>query len=86
MAYEIKISDDSVRFLGKLDARLKDRVEELLEALKSNSLPFKQYDLRKLKGTANFFRIRIGKLRVIYEISGQTIYVHHVGFRESVYD
>jgi mRNA-degrading endonuclease RelE of RelBE toxin-antitoxin system len=49
-------------------------------------LPFREYDLHKLKGTANFFRLRIGKLRVIYEIEGQIIYVHHVGFRESAYE
>ncbi len=87
MAYELKPSDDAIKFLEKLDRKTKGKIEIMFKALKLNPLPFKEYDLKKLKGTRNFYRIRIGKVRVLYEIREleQAIYIHDVGFRESVY-
>jgi len=46
---------------------LKEKLRNLFEALKSNPLPFREYDLKKLKGTENFYRIRIGGIRIIKE-------------------
>ncbi|RLE92294.1 MAG: hypothetical protein DRJ55_04680 [Thermoprotei archaeon] len=46
----------------------KDRLIELFKILKSNPIPYKKYDVAKLKGYRNTYRIRLGKLRVIYEV------------------
>jgi len=40
----------------------------LFKILKSNPIPYKKYDVAKLKGYRNTYRIRLGKLRVIYEV------------------
>jgi len=85
--YELKPSKDSIKFIKKLNPKLKEKLRNLFETLKSNPLPFREYDLKKLKGTENFYRIRIGSIRVIYEINEieGKIYIHFVGFRERAY-
>jgi mRNA interferase RelE/StbE len=85
--YELKPSKDSIKFVKRLDVKLKNKLEALFKILKLNPLPFKEYDLKKLKGTKNFYRIRIGKIRIIYEIREleQKIYIHFIGYREKAY-
>ncbi len=87
MSYEIKMSQDAVKFVQKLNSNVKKKVEELLDSLKSDALPYKQYDLKKMKCDSNFFRIRIGKIRIIYEIvqPEKKIYIHGIDFRERAY-
>ncbi len=87
MDYELKPSKDAIKFAENLDTRLKSKLEVLFKILKINPLPFREYDLKKLKGTKNFYRIRIGKIRIIYEIREleQKIYIHYIGLREKAY-
>jgi mRNA interferase RelE/StbE len=85
--YELKPSKDSIKFVERLDKKLKRKLGALFKTLKLNPLPFKEYDLKKLKGTRNFYRIRIGKIRVIYEIKEleKRIYIHFIGYRGKAY-
>jgi len=87
VVYELKPSKDAIKFVEKLNVKLKGKLETLFKALKLNPLPFKEYDLKKLKGYKNYYRIRIGKIRIIYEIIEleQKIYIHFIGFREKAY-
>jgi mRNA interferase RelE/StbE len=39
-----------------------------LIALRTDPAPFRRFDVAKLKGYENFYRIRIGDLRIIYEV------------------
>ncbi len=52
----------------KLDERIRARINELCEVLKEVPVPFKLYDVRKVAGEENVFRIRIGKYRVVYKV------------------
>jgi len=52
-----------------LDEKMRARVNELCEVLKDVPVPFKLYDVRKVAGEENIFRIRIGKYRVVYKIA-----------------
>ena len=47
----------------------------------------KQYDIRKLKGKDDTFRIRIGNIRIIYKVlwNDRRIYVDDVDLRENIY-
>mgnify|MGYP001626303207 CR=1 FL=1 len=70
--------------------KLKMYKEKLLEALKILSIdpiPIRFYDVKKLKGLENAFRIRIGKIRMVYVIDwkNKVIIIAKVGFRERVY-
>ncbi len=52
----------------KLDEKIRSKVNELCEILKDVPVPFKLYDVRKVAGEENMFRIRIGKYRVVYKV------------------
>lgn len=64
----------------------RDKIVVALSSLESNAFP-KQYDIRKLKGKENTFRIRIGNIRIIYKISWdeRIIYIYDVDSRENIY-
>ncbi|WP_309492728.1 type II toxin-antitoxin system RelE/ParE family toxin [Candidatus Hecatella orcuttiae] len=44
-------------------------------------------DLAKLKGRENYYRLRVGDVRVVFKIDkpAKTIYVEKIGYREAVY-
>ena len=44
------------------------RIAEALKILELDPVPAKLYDIRKLEGLKNTFRIRIGKIRIVYTI------------------
>ncbi|RLI23957.1 type II toxin-antitoxin system RelE/ParE family toxin [Candidatus Bathyarchaeota archaeon] len=44
------------------------RILELLLTLRENPVPAEYYDVRKLRGYTDIYRVRIGDIRVIYEI------------------
>ena len=66
--------------LKKLDAPTQARVKKEIATLQQN--PRKGKHLRH----ANFWRLRIGDYRAIYEIKNQTVIVLFVGHRKNVYD
>lgn len=46
----------------------RERLTELLTVLKQNPVPFREFDVAKLKGFRDAYRVRLGKLRVIYKV------------------
>lgn len=64
------------------------RVVEAIKLLSINPVPARHYDVKKLKGLEDTFRIRIGKIRIVYTIiwGDKVILVSRIGERESVYD
>ena len=75
------------RIVGRLTRFQQEKIGTTLEKLRQD--PYKNsLNIRKLKGTTgHFFRIRIGDLRIIYEIAEEKklITVHIVDFRGNVY-
>jgi mRNA-degrading endonuclease RelE of RelBE toxin-antitoxin system len=53
----------------ELDAKTKKKVLEVLEALEFNPWPAKSFDLTKLEGLSDCFRIRVGSYRVCYHVN-----------------
>ncbi len=47
---------------------MKEKVLELLDVLESTSIPVDNYDIKKMKGLKNTYRIRIGDYRVVYQV------------------
>ncbi len=76
--FEIKVKRRAVRALERLPRHYKLRVLEVLDGLRVNPIPFKEYDVKKLKGFEDAFRIRIGDIRVVYTInwSSRIITIH----------
>ena len=42
-------------------------------------------DIKKLKGTKNHYRIRVGDYRILFVLENQSAYVYDVSHRRNVY-
>ena len=82
--YRLEISRTAERQLQKLPQDAQRRVLKAIVALADEPLP---KGSRKLAGYDDVFRIRIGRYRVLYSVSGRTlvIIVLKVGDRKDVY-
>ena len=85
--FEIKIKRKALRALAKIDRKQKRKIKSVILILKNNPIPFKKADICKLKGCNNTYRIRIGTIRIVYEVlwNEKTILIHYVGRREKAY-
>ena len=86
MTYEVVFSDASKKFLKKLrDAALLDRLLAAAEKLSTNPRPA---GCRKLAGTSDRYRVRVGSYRIVYRIDDGkvTVLVLIIGHRREVYD
>ncbi|MCD6300691.1 MAG: type II toxin-antitoxin system RelE/ParE family toxin [Staphylothermus sp.] len=85
--FEVKIKRKAARTLERLPKEYRLRVLEVLDKLKTNPIPYKDYDIKKLKGFEDTFRVRIGDIRIVYTIywSSRMITVHFIGPRGRAY-
>ncbi|MCZ8189147.1 cytotoxic translational repressor of toxin-antitoxin stability system [Microcystis aeruginosa CS-563/04] len=80
--------------MEKLDANSRKSVLTKIGILKTcletqNVYPPEELDIKKLKGELKgFSRIRVGKMRVIFEIVKETdeIFIYEINFRGNIYD
>jgi len=56
------------KFIKRLDRKRQKKIINVLDTLQTNPLPFRIYDMKKLRGTDNLYRIRIGNIRITYEL------------------
>ncbi len=64
--FKVRIKRRVARTLERLPKKYRLRVLEVLDKLKINPIPYKDYDVKKLKGFEDAFRIRIGDVRIVY--------------------
>ncbi|MCA2618228.1 MULTISPECIES: type II toxin-antitoxin system RelE/ParE family toxin [unclassified Microcystis] len=91
---KIRISKSANKFLEKLDANARKSVLTKIGILKTcletqNVYPPEELDIKKLKGELKGFSIiRVGKMRVIFEIGKETdeIFIYEINFRGNIYD
>jgi mRNA interferase RelE/StbE len=84
--YAVLLEKAAARFLLRLrDAKLKKRVDEAIESLADDPRP---QGFRKLAGTSDRYRIRVGDYRIIYRVDDGkvTVLVLVIGHRREVYD
>ena len=85
--FDVTIAQSAQKSSKKLPEHFKRRIVELLLILRENPVPAEYYDVKKLKGIADTYRIRIGDFRIVYEISwdNTAVNVLYIGPRESAY-
>jgi mRNA interferase RelE/StbE len=85
MAYRIKVTPRAGRDLKTLSMRERQRVVDQIDALKSNPRP---QSCKKLKGREDFYRIRVGDYRVVYQIEDKVllILIVRIGDRKDIYE
>ena len=84
--YRVEFTKSAKREFDDLSTTIQEKVLEALGFLSQN--PFSDFlRIKKLKGAATLYRIRVGDYRVVYEIRGTTlvIVVIKIGHRREVY-
>ncbi|MDH7513017.1 MAG: type II toxin-antitoxin system RelE/ParE family toxin [Clostridiales bacterium] len=67
--WKLELSKDSWKYIKKLGKRNGFRILDRLEELCKKGNPIFQKDVRRLEGKLKgFYRLRIGDLRVIFEV------------------
>ena len=81
--YSINISKKALKSLVGIHPQIRERVMQALDLLAINPFPAQA---KKVLGS-NFFRVRIGQYRIIYEVNNQKllIYVISIDHRKDVY-
>ena len=87
MSFEIKAKKKALKFISALSETHKKNIKKLLLILKEESVPINSTDIAKLKGFENVYRIRIGKIRIVYEVKWKEkiILIHRISFRKDAY-
>lgn len=82
--YDLLLERSAEKDLGRLSHGTHGRIIDAIKALAHNPRPS---GCRKLSGTKNDWRIRVGDFRVIYEIADviRVVRVHRVRHRREVY-
>lgn len=86
MKYAVLLEKSAARFLLRLrDAKLKSRLDEAIESLADDPRP---PGCRKLAGTSDRYRVRVGDYRIVYRIDDGkvVVLVLLIGHRRDVYD
>jgi mRNA interferase RelE/StbE len=84
MKYAVEFTPQARREFDKLPDDVQDILELRLDAL---SLSPRPPGMKKMAGTDDLFRIRVGDYRIVYRIKDRVllIVVMHVGHRKEVY-
>ncbi len=78
------MSDRIKKFLDSLDAKTREKIKEYLLEIKKN--PFLEGgDIKKLKKHKNCYRLRIGKIRIVYEVTKEDIEIIDIDYRGNIY-
>jgi mRNA interferase RelE/StbE len=84
MPYAIEFASSAVREFKALDRGIQRRIATNIDELAANPFP---PGAKKLQGSEDQYRIRIGDYRVVYRVDGKrvTILVLKIGHRREVY-
>lgn len=85
--YRVVLTKKSSKGLEKAPDHIRRKAVEALDALQESFAPVKLFDVKKLKGFDDTFRIRIGDWRIIYALrrKEKTIVVYEVAPRGGAY-
>lgn len=82
--YKLTYHKSAVKFIAKLDKTSQERIVTGLKGL--SSIP-PQGDIKRLKGHADLYRLRIGSFRVIFNVDHleHVVFIQAVGNRGDIY-
>ncbi len=68
MSFTVKTPKKIRKQFEQFDLKLKHRLDELFLELKENPVPANSYNVEKIAGSDYTYRVRLGKIRVIYDV------------------
>ncbi|NKQ34455.1 MAG: type II toxin-antitoxin system RelE/ParE family toxin [Chloroflexi bacterium] len=84
MTFRVQLTPKSIKERKRLDPPIRKRVDKALLSLKLHP---KISGIKKLSGSRNDWRVRVGDYRIIYEVDDETslITVWRIAHRREVY-
>ena len=78
--FDFKYSNSAIKSLKKLDFSTMERIRNSISKIPNG-------DIKRLQGDTPriFFRLRVGKFRVIFRIIEQTVYIDKIDTRGDIY-
>ncbi len=74
----VEYTKEAQKFLDKQDSSFVENIK-----IKISNLPLG--DVQKLKGLQNSYRLRVGKVRILFERVDEKITVFDIGYRGDIY-
>ena len=83
-SYTVSVERKALKALGTIPTRYRQRITQSIDALAEEPRPD---GCKKLKGTPDLYRIRIGDYRVVYEVRDAelVVLVVRLGDRKDIY-
>jgi len=81
MRYQMSLSDGAKRALRLLPKEYRQEIGFKLFLMQENLTS----DVKKLKGSQNEYRLRVGNYRVKFRLEGSMISVYTIGDRKDIY-
>jgi len=92
MAWKVEFKKETLRFLARQNTDIQERIRKslnlFLDYLEKGIFPFREMDIRRLKGKRKgFMRLRVGKMRIILriDVESRVIKVYAIDYRGDVY-
>lgn len=84
MSYRLVIQPRAEKAMDKLPRQVRERLLEKIESLPSEPRPS---EVRKVRGTENGWRVRVGDYRIVYEIREpqRVVRIIRIAHRKDVY-
>ncbi len=84
MSYQVLIERRARKEISKLPADIQRRVSSAIDGLASEPRPG---NCKKLSGSHNQWRVRVGDYRILYEVNdnAKQVLIYAVGHRRSIY-
>jgi Cytotoxic translational repressor of toxin-antitoxin stability system len=85
--YKVVVHKRGIRKLQFSPKSYLKRFSELVDLLKLNPVPWKEFDIKKVAGAEDTYRVRIGGFRVIYYVDkiDKTVHILRFDSRSRVY-
>ncbi len=85
--YQVFLSRQAEKFIQNLDKKQAKRIFQEIRDLQNHPFYTRRHDIARLQGRKNYFRIRIGNLRIVYKIfeKEKEIYVEKINRRGKIY-
>ena len=66
--FDVRLDRKPEKFIKQSDPKLKQRLFAVFETLEQNPVPAQLFDVRKIEGEADSYRIRISSFRILYKV------------------
>ena len=86
MSYSVRTTKKAEKQIRALPESVKKKIGEIVDVLKNEAIPARRYDVKKIKGRKNIYRIRVGSYRMLYLLDENRITILLVLHRSKAYE